>query len=153
MLPSPQTPSIHDRSGSKIDIDPCHRCHDQSCFLQHLYFFLHPPKQHAPVSRHFMSHVELGTSIISLLVLEGKSPHFGPTNAEVQDSTVEMLRLQSKISSFRAKIIQKLRIPCHVDICIFHCLIQQIFGNLNHHCLREERYLSNLQLLVLQRLS
>ena len=58
-----------------------------------------------------------------------------------------------KIISFQAKIIQKLRMPCHVDICIFHCLIQQIFGNLNHHFLREERYLSNLQLLVLQRLS
>ena len=75
VLPSPQTPSIHDRSGSKIDIDPSHRCHDQSR-LQHLYFFLHPPKQHAPVSRHFMSHVELGTSIISRLVLEGKAASF-----------------------------------------------------------------------------
>ena len=38
-------PSIRDRSGLKIDCtDPSHRCHGQSCFLQHLYFFLHQTK-------------------------------------------------------------------------------------------------------------
>ncbi len=53
VLPSPQTPPIHDRSRSKIDTDPSHRCHDQSCFLQHLYFFLHLPKQHATLIQKF----------------------------------------------------------------------------------------------------
>jgi len=61
-----------------------------------------------------MSHVELGTSIISRLVMEGKAP--------------DMPSLQSKNHFFPCKNHKKIQMPCYVDICILHCLIQQISG-------------------------
>ena len=54
-------PSIHDRSGLKIDCtDPSHQCHGQSCFLQHLYFFLHQKKKNISKLQHLpKQHVAL----------------------------------------------------------------------------------------------